>query len=140
MKNWILMFGTALLVLVGGHSCQAQDENEAINEMGPDVRSELVYFFKKGTDWKEILEFNRTVISDPAPNGTGFSSLPGIMTVVKIEIQGYEGGAINFQPDSTDDEKALVKRRVSDSKIVFRHFENVIPNEIPALDAKGNGS
>src|SRR5687768_5121637 len=79
--------------------CQDQQDDQIIH-MSPDVRAELVFFFRRGTDWKEIFEFNRTVIAVPAPNGTGFSSLPGMMSVVKIEVNGYEGEAINFKPNA----------------------------------------
>lgn len=114
--------------------CQPQDYR--INVMSPDVKAELVFFFKKGTDWKEILEFQRTVTGIPNQNGSGFSDLPGIMTGVKIDINGFEGEAINYQPSATEEQKAFVKKRVSESPLVYRVYENVIPNQIKDLPSQ----
>ena len=57
-----------------------------------------------------------------------------MMSVVKVDVDGFEGEAINFQPDATDEEKAFVKKRVSDSPFVYKIYENVIPNEITDLN------
>lgn len=133
IKKLFLIFTICFSCFGCAHSCQAQQDDRII-EMSPDVRAELVLFFKKGTDWKEILEFQRTVIGIPAPNGTGYSSLPGMMSVVKIDVDGFEGEAINFQPSATDEEIEFVKQRVSESPLVYKVYENVIPNEITDLN------
>ena len=133
MKKLILTIAICFVSIGLASSCQAQ-RDERINVMSPDVPAELVFFFKKETDWKEILEFNRTVIGIPAPNGTGYSSLPGMMTKVKIDVDGFEGEAINFQPDASDEEKAFVKKRVQGSPLVYKIYENVVPREISDLN------
>src|SRR5688572_13478478 len=122
IKKLLLIFTICFGSFGCAQSCLAQ-QDDRINVMSPDVRAELVYFFKKGTTWKEILEFERTVTGIPAPNGTGYASLPGMMTGVKININGFEGEAINFQPDATDAEKAFVKKRISDSSLVYKVYE-----------------
>jgi hypothetical protein len=131
IKNLLLIFSICFLFGCA-QSCRAQ-EDDGIVEMSPDVHAELVFFFKKGTDWKKVLEFERTVIGIPAPDGTGYSSLPGMMSVVKINIDDFEGEAINFQSSATKEEKAFVKKRVSDSPLVYKIYENVVPNEITDL-------
>ena len=104
--------------------CQAQQQEDVrINEMSPEAPAELVVFFKKETDWKQILEFDRTVLA-----------APGIMTVVKVDLDGFEGKAINFQPDATKEEKGFLKKRVLESPLVYKIYENVIPNEITDLN------
>ena len=118
------------------HSYQTQ-QDDRMNVMSPDVPAELVYFFKKGTDWKEVLEFERTVTGFPSPNGTGWSDLPGMMTGVRIDVNGYEGEAINFQPNATDEQKAFVKKRVSESPLIYKIYENVIPSRISDLNTSG---
>lgn len=128
-----------LTICFGCFGCARAQEDDRLIEMSPDVRAELVFFFKKGTDWKDILEFHRTVIGIPAPNGTGFSSLPGMMTTVKVNVGGFEGEAINFQPSATEEEIAFVKKRVSESPLVYKIYENVIPNEITDLNPSCKG-
>lgn len=134
MINKLILILTICFGCFGcAHSCQAQQDDRIIH-MSPDVPAELVFFFKKETTWKEILEFQRTVTGIPNPNGTGFSDLPGIMSGVKIDRDGFEGEAINFQPDATDEEKAFVKKRVSESPLVYKIYENVVPNQINDLN------
>ncbi len=103
-----------------------------MNVMSPDVHANLVFFFKKGTTDEEIFEFGRAVTG--IPNGkSGFSDLPGIMTGVKVIIDGFDGEAINFKPDATEDQKAFVKKRVSESPLICKVYENVVPARINDL-------
>lgn len=133
IKKLLLIFTICFGCFGCAQSCQAQ-RDDRINVMSPDVRSELVFFFKRETTWKEILEFQQTVIGIPNADGTGYSSLPGMMSGVKIDRDGFEGEAINFQPDATDEEKAFVKKRVSESPLVYKIYENVVPNRITDLN------
>ena len=100
--------------------------------MSPDVHADLVYFFKKGTTDDQILEFQRTVTGIPNGN-SGFSDLPGIMSGVRIIINGFDGEALNFQPDATAEQKAFVKKRVLESPLIYKVYENVVPNRIRDL-------
>ena len=102
--------------------------------MSPDVNGNLVFFFKKGTTSDEILEFGRTVTGIPNPNNnTGFSDLPGIMSGVRVIVNGYEGESINFKPNATEEQKAFVKKRVLESPIVYKVYEDVVPSKIKDL-------
>ena len=101
-------------------------------EMGPDVHADLVYFFKKGTTDDQIFEFGRTVVGIPNGN-SGHSFLPGMVSVVRVVINGFDGEAINFQPDATAEQKAFVKKRVLDSPLIYKIYENLIPNRISDL-------
>jgi len=116
-------------------SCSQRNKvDDRINVMSPDVGGELVFFFKKGATSDEIFEFGRTVTGIPSPNSnTGFSDLPGIMTGVRIIVSGYEGESINFKPDATEEQKAFVKKRMSESPLVYKVYENVVPNQIKDL-------
>jgi hypothetical protein len=114
------------------NSCQTQQDDRMI-EMGPDVHADLVCFFKKGTTADQILEFHRTVIGIPDSNGSGHSFLPGMVSVVRVVINGFDGEAINFQPDATAEQKTFVKKRVLDSPLIYKIYENVVPNEIKDL-------
>ncbi len=113
-------------------SCRSE-ENDRVNRMGPEVQAELVFFFKKEVSRDEISEFQRTVIGIPNEKNSGYASLPGMMTVAAIEISGYDGEAINFKPNATEEQKAFVKKRIVDSALIFRVYENVVPEEIKDL-------
>jgi hypothetical protein len=102
-------------------------------EMGPDVPAALVYFFKKETTDDQIFEFQRTVVGIPDSKGSGYWSLPGMGSTVRIEVSGYVGEAINFQPNATEEQKAFVKKRVVESPLIYKVYENVIPNRINDL-------
>ncbi|MEQ1607089.1 MAG: hypothetical protein ABL999_19665 [Pyrinomonadaceae bacterium] len=134
-RNFLLILTFCFSTFGCAHSCGAQQDDQ-LNQMGPNVQAGLVFFFKKGTGWKEILEFHRTTIGipDPRPNSSGHSLLPGMMSIVKIDLDGFEGEAINFQPDASDEEKAFVKKRVLDSLLVYKIYENVVPSEITDLN------
>lgn len=107
--------------------------------MGPDVKANLVVFFKKEATWKEILDFQTSVIGTPDETGTGFESLPGMMSVVRVEIDGFEGVAINFKPSATDEQRSFVLQRIRDSQIVYKTYINRIPNEISDLVDHASG-
>ncbi|MDT5121845.1 MAG: hypothetical protein QOC96_1327 [Acidobacteriota bacterium] len=55
------------------------------------------------------------------------------MTGVRVTISGFVGEAINFQPDATAEQKAFVKKRVLDSPLIYKVYENVVPNRISDL-------
>ena len=102
--------------------------------MSPDVNGNLVVFFKKETTSDEIFEFGRTVIGIPSPNSnTGYSSHPGMMTVVRVIVNGFEGESINFKPNATEEQRAFVKKRILESPIVYKVYENVVPSRIKDL-------
>ncbi len=102
-------------------SCSQRNEiDNRINVMSPDVGGNLVFFFKRETTPDEIFQFQRTVIGIPQPNGTGYASLPGMMTVVAIRINGFDGESLNFQPDATEEEKAFIKKRISESLLIYK--------------------
>jgi hypothetical protein len=121
------MFGLQL-------SCnQRKPADDVIIEMSPDVNGNLVFFFKKGTSSDEILEFGRTVTGIPTPNSSGFSDLPGIMSGVRVIVNDFEGESINFKPNATEEQRAFVKKRVLESPIVYKVYENVVPSKIKDL-------
>jgi len=134
MLKRLILIGMICFVSFGFqlNSCQTQQDNRMI-EMSPDVHADLVCFFKKGTTADQILEFHRTVIGIPDSKGSGHSFLPGMVSVVRVVINGFDGEAINFQPNATAEQKAFVKKRVSESPLIYKIYENVVPNRIRDL-------
>jgi hypothetical protein len=135
MTRIIIIFLALAFVFGLQLSCSQRNEvDERINVMSPDVGGNLVFFFKKGTTSDEIFQFGRTVTGIPNPNNnTGFSDLPGIMTGVRIIVSGFEGESINFKPNATEEQKAFIKRRISESPLIYKVYENVVPNLIKDL-------
>jgi hypothetical protein len=133
MLKRLILIGMICFMSVGFQlsSCQTQQDDRII-VMSPDVHADLVYFFKRGTTDDQIFDFGRTVTGIPNGN-SGFSDLPGIMTGVRVTISGFVGEAINFQPDATAEQKAFVKKRVLDSPLIYKVYENVVPNRISDL-------
>src|SRR5687768_15280321 len=129
VKRMLIVYFLLTILTFG---CQGQSTSSTKGDdfikSGPDIRARIVAIFKKGTTAKEIFNFDRTVIGVPNPVGTGYHSLPGIRTVVGVFVQGFDGVAINFQPDASEEEISFVKKRIVDSFLVFRVYENVIPD------------
>ena|SRR5215204_6767987 len=121
--SWLLISGFQL------QSCSHPPDNR-INDMGPNSQADLVVLFKRDTSDEAIYVFQTTVTSTPGKTPSSYKSLPGIMTETRVLISGFDALAINFQPDATEDEKAFVKKRISESQIVHKIYENVVPNRI----------
>ncbi|HEV7700805.1 MAG TPA: hypothetical protein VGO43_11295 [Pyrinomonadaceae bacterium] len=121
------------LLLFGLVLANCQTPSERINRMGPDERADLLIVFKKGTSAEEILNFDRTVTGIPNEHSSGYADLPAIMTGAGVQVNGYDGVAINYKPDATLAEKELIERRVHESPIVLRAYSGVVPNGIHDL-------
>lgn len=109
-----------------------QDQSNVMIKMGPDQQADLVYLFKEGTTWQQILEFQRTVTGIPNETGTGYASLPGEMSAVAVRVRGHDAEAITFKPNATHQEKDFYKSRVLESPLIYEVYENVIPSRITA--------
>jgi len=130
----IVVFAIAFIFILQISCNQRNKAEDTMIEMSPDVNGNLVVFFKKETTSDEIFEFARTVVGIPNPNNnTGHASLPGMMTKVRIIVNGYEGESINFKPNATEEQRAFVKKRVLESPIVYKVYENVVPSKIKDL-------
>jgi hypothetical protein len=130
---------TALIFLVGianlafqAQSCSQPPTDDKIR-MGPEARADIVYFFKNGVTHDEINEFQRTVMGIPNPNGTGYASLPGIMSEVMFYKAGLRGEALTFKPNVTTEQITFVKDRLKASPLIYRIYEDVVPDEIEDL-------
>ena len=132
MKSRYISILIFLTIFYSQLVCSCYPPNQPMVRFGPDVKSSLVVFYKKGTAYKEIGEFQRTVIGVPDQKG-GETSLPGMVSVTLINKGEYRGEAIEFRPDATDEQKAFVKERVRESQIVYKVYENVVPDEIDDL-------
>lgn len=108
------------------------------NEMrpiGPEVKQNLVIFFKLGITNEQVEGFFDEVLSKPDPNGKGFYLRKGISEFSRIHpVQGHEGVAISFFSYATNEEREAVVRDVKSSPIVYKVLENTAPAEVKELD------
>jgi hypothetical protein len=100
--------------------------------IGPDVKADLVVFFKKEATDDQIYTFAKENIGDPVDRG--YRSLPGMRTTLLVFVDGHEGYAITFFPDATEVERKYVRSRIDASPIVFKVMENVAPSNIKKVD------
>ena|ERR1043166_4191969 len=125
------------ILMVGAYfqnlGCREVGNEEWIRTNGPNDRASLVAFFKKDTTNDQINDFVNNVIGAPAPNGTGHYILDGIAGTLHVRNGDYEGYAIQFAATATSEQKEEVKRRVRNSPIVARVYEDAVPNEIEPL-------
>ena len=133
MNKLLFVLISLMIFTVGCRSQESKPFDDYRIKMGPDVKADLVVFFKKSVTWEEVLDFQKNVIGREDENGTGFESLPGMMSVVRVEIDGFEGVAINFKPSATDEERSFVQQRIKDSPIVYKTYVNRVPSGISDL-------
>lgn len=128
MRNKILIITILLVVLFS--ACQQKVSSELIR-FGPDLKVPIVFYFKKGTTREQINHFLENVVGYPHPEGKGHNLLKGITGQFSVRNQEYEGYALDRIDDN---ERQNILRIINGSPLIYKVFENVVPNEI-ILDA-----
>jgi hypothetical protein len=134
MKKLALMI-CILTLLFFQINCANQVKSNPVEDklvtFGPSENTDLVVIFQKGVSNEEILKFQNEVIGPIRDeNGNGFKSLPGMGNGYSFNKNGYEGEGINFRENATAEQKESIKKRVKDSKIVYKVFEDTSPNKL----------
>lgn len=84
-----------------------------------------IVVFKEGTTNEQINDFWQTVMSSNRDDGRGYSHLPGVQTMTRIQAQnGREAITFSFFPDATEEQKQLVFTNVKSSPLVYQLLEN----------------
>jgi len=109
-------------------------ESPMVRHNGPDDKVGLVFFYKKGIGYEEKQLFENNVLHTPHPEGRGYYLQEGISGVFLVRNSGYEGYAVEFYPNATPEQHEKLRKAIEESKIVYRIYENVVPNEIKDLD------
>ena len=108
-------------------------KHEQMVPIGPDVKQELVIFFKPGTTHDQIESLWADVLSYPTQGGHW--TRPGISGILRLfPIEGYEAVAVTFFPNATQAEREDIKSRVHASPIVYKVMEDVVPQNIKKVD------
>ena len=136
MISKFLVFFTAILISVGMQSgaCQKQSDDWVKIDITERDKGLLIYF-NKGVSNLEVENFYNNVISTSRPDLKGYDLPAGVELRFKLEaVDGHEGVAIKFEPNSTEDQREKLKESVRKSPIVYKILENTDPSKIKKLD------
>ncbi len=124
MRKLILISYLAF-TLLGVTSCKAQVSDTWDERDGPAERTHLVVLFIEGATEDEIREFSSMLLPDNNTYRVG--------VYFRIRKTNREGLGINFLSTATDTKKKELIGKIEQSKIFYKLYENVVPNEIPDL-------
>lgn len=105
-------------------------ETPMIKLKGPEDRNDLVFFYRKDATYEQKEHFQNTVTHKPHPEGKGYYLQDGVIDLFIVRNSDFEGYAINFSKNATPEQREKLKRAIESSPIVYKVFENVVPNEI----------
>ncbi|MCC7307100.1 MAG: hypothetical protein IT173_06025 [Acidobacteria bacterium] len=119
-------------------SCLNRHDDPIVKWKGPNDPIELVFFYKKDVSRDERENFENKVLHKLSPNGRGYDLQDGVVGEFSVRNAGYEGYAIEFYPNATREQRDKLKLSLESSPLVFRVYENVVPNEIDDLPGSKN--
>ncbi len=138
MLKFALISILLLSAFVQAQSCGKQEEVKEIFSVKSKV--ELLFFFKKDSSIEDRNAFNKR-FDDKfllVPTSEGYVPGDTVQAVFGIDKDGYEGFGLKFRPNITKEQKEEVRKYITDSPLIFRIYENVVPNEISDLDHAKN--
>ena len=126
------MFSFSLIQI---QSCNSQNDAKKQDEVKEifniDSKVELLFFYKKESTYEQRKYFDENILMQNSDRGQYMRD--GVQAVFGIDRNGYEGFGITFRQDATEEQREDIKKRLKESPIVFRVYENVVPNEIKDL-------
>ncbi len=135
IKLIVLAF-IASLSLVQIRSCHDHERPDKGNEVREvfsiNSNVELLFFFKKEASKAAKDDFFENVLNQPHPGG-GYWPRDGVKAMFGIDRDGYEGFGFKFIEDASEQNKQDIKKLLSDSPLIHKVYENVVPNEIDDL-------
>jgi hypothetical protein len=133
-KLYIFVF---LLALVQTQSCQTHKEDKVQEIFDVNKNVEFLYFFKQDVSISEKEVFSKKFDDKFLLIPTSEGYVPGntVKAVFGIDKNGYEGFGIKFEPHAKKEQKEEVKKYIVESPLIFRVYENVVPDNIDDLPA-----
>jgi hypothetical protein len=131
-----LAFCFAIFIPLGMQTGACQKQNDEWVKIDVTDRDKsLVVYFNKGVTNSQIENFYNNVISTPRPDLNGYDLPPGVELRFKLEaVDGHEGVALKFEPNSTEDQRQKLKESIQHSPIVYQVLENTDPSKITKLE------
>ena len=125
MAKYYLVLTVLMTSLISG--CRPEGSDVWIKS-SPDQKVDIVFYFNKDTSNNQINHFLNYEIGYPDSEGKGFHSMEGIQSDLSVRNQGYEGYALELRASATDEERQNILKVIRSSPLIFRVFENVVPN------------
>jgi hypothetical protein len=99
--------------------------------VNPNSDHGLVYFLKKDITAEERDFFLDSVAVIQRKDGRGHDLLPGVQSLLGIQsVDGYEGYALRYSSDITENQKSKNYYRIKGSPAVKALFEDVNPTKV----------
>ncbi|MBV6497447.1 MAG: hypothetical protein DYH05_08465 [Acidobacteria bacterium ACB1] len=108
------------------NSIGKQDEVKEI--FNRDSKVELLFFYKKEATYEQRKYFDENILMKNTDRGQYMRE--GVKAVFGIDKDGYIGFGITFLRDATKEQREDIKKILTESPLVYRVFEDVVPNEI----------
>ncbi|MGB7070788.1 MAG: hypothetical protein WBD22_14940 [Pyrinomonadaceae bacterium] len=137
MKQFLVLQLIIVVATFQLNSC-GYPETPMIRLRGPNDRMELVFFYKKDTGYDEREFFEHNILHIPDADGKGYDLQEGVSGEFSVRNADYEGHAIEFYPNARPEQREKLKQAIKESPIVYRVYENVVPNEIKDLPRAEN--
>ena len=114
-------------------SCNSRDtsNNQAAEIFNINSQVELLFFYKKDISREEKDYFYENIFMKNSERG--YYPRDGVKAVFGIDKNGYEGFGIAFRSEAAKEQRESIKKILKDSTVVYKVYENVIPNEIKDL-------
>jgi len=108
-------------------------EKQKMVPIGPDVRADLVIFFKVDATHDQIESFWEQTLSTKSEKGHW--PRPGVRDIMAlVAVQGHEAIAVTFFANATEAERDDIKTGVKSSPLVYKVMEDVVPQDIKTIE------
>jgi hypothetical protein len=122
LRIMTVSIATIFVISIVQNACNQPPE--PLHPIGPDKQVSMVVYFTSGTDHDAIESFWENTLH-PGENK--------LAMVFLTSKQDHLGVAFTFSNQTTQEQRAALRRTVTESPIVYRVFENVNPDEIENL-------
>jgi hypothetical protein len=133
MTKIIIVIFTLTSVFGFQNSCkQTAPANDNVQQIfNVDSKVELLFFYKKEATYEQRTYFYENILMRNTDRGSYMRD--GVQASFGIDRNGYEGFGITLRPEVTQEQREDIKRHLKESPIVYKVYENVVPNEIKDL-------
>ena len=139
MKIILILYLSFLVLCFQTKSCSHKGSDDIERWKGLDEKNDIVSLYKNDVTYDERKKFEDSVLFEPYVKGYGHAHQEGIADLLLGRIVGdYDGGIVDFSANSTSTQREKLIKAIKASPLVFRVYENVVPNEIDDLPGSKN--